>query len=304
MSDEQAQIAEALGERAARKRAALGLEQAPATALGDAIGVETVEIVCETVACGNRIQAQRLWNEGKQAHVLLPRICAACRDRKAAERSTEARRDQDVERVREQGARLRARMAELDPPPLYRGVTLDGFQHHGDAEAKAMQMRVLSWARRYLAEWPDVAALVCFQGSYGTGKGHIAWALARSLVEEQDATARVVKVAGLVRRLRDTWRRDAAQSYEQVLREFTAVDFLVVDEVSRHAFYGEQIHQHLYDVLDTRIEHRRPTIITTNEEPAGLVEILRPALANRLQGEGGILRFGAASWRTRQAEQG
>jgi DNA replication protein DnaC len=303
MNDDQAQVADALAERAARKREQLGLGEKPA-ALAEAIAVETVEVVCETAGCGNRILAQRLWNEATKAHVLLPRICAGCREKVAAERSTESRREQQAEQLRAQGRNLRARMAQLDPPPLYQGVTLGSFQHHGDEAAKALQMRVLTWARRYLAEWPAVPSLTCFQGSFGPGKGHIAWALARALVEEQEATARVVKVAALVRQLRDTWRKDAARSYEQVLREYTTVDFLVVDEVSRHAFYGEQIHQHLYDVLDTRIEHQRPTIITTNEEPAGLVEILRPALANRLQGEGGLIRFGDASWRTRRAVQG
>jgi DNA replication protein DnaC len=73
----------------------------------------------------------------------------------------------------------------------------------------------------------------------------------------------------------------------------------VIDEVSRHAFYGQSIHQHLYDVIDHRIEYRRPTILTTNEEDDGLEAILRPALLDRVKLHGGVLEFGNASYRAR-----
>lgn len=299
MSDEQEQIAEALGERAQRKREALGLDKPVMAAIAEAIPVEPVEMACETPGCNNRFMAQRLWNEALKREVLMPRNCSGCREAMLASRTAEARREQQEEQSRAMAKSLRLRMAQLDPPPLYQAVTLDSFEHHGDDAAKAVQMRVLSFARRYLADWPSVPLCICFVGNFGTGKGHVAWSLARALVEECEATARNVKVAALIRKLRETWRKDAAQSYEQVLREFTGVDFLVVDEVSRHAFYGQQIHQHLYDVLDTRIEFRRPTILTSNEDEAGLEEILRPALFNRLQGEGGLVNFGQASWRAR-----
>jgi DNA replication protein DnaC len=112
----------------------------------------------------------------------------------------------------------------------------------------------------------------------------------------------MVKLPVLIRELRDTWNRDSGKTYDQVLAGYVETDLLVIDEVSRHAFYGNQIHQHLYDVIDTRIEYRRPTILTTNESEEGLVEVIRPALFNRVEGEGGVVPFGETSWRSRPRE--
>jgi len=75
-------------------------------------------------------------------------------------------------------------------------------------------------------------------------------------------------------------------------------DLLVVDEVSRHAFYGDNVSQHLYDVVNDRIEECRPVVLTSDESVAGIKAILGPALVDRLDGEGGTLEFTWRSFRT------
>ncbi|MBK9693668.1 MAG: ATP-binding protein, partial [Gemmatimonadetes bacterium] len=157
-------------------------------------------------------------------------------------------------------------------------------------------------ARRYVAAWPQVEVLLLFQGGPGTGKGHLAWSLAKAVVSDHGGSARVVKLARLIRDLREPWRSKEGAGEERRLRAYRVPDLLVIDEVSRHAFYGQSVQQHLYDVLDDRLEHQRPTILTTNETDAGIAEILGPALLDRLQGSGGVVRFGDASWRTRPLE--
>lgn len=223
--------------------------------------------------------------------------CEACEEILQAtaelERSTR-NRERDDAAQRERSARA-TRL--LDVRPKYATATLGTFQIHGDADARAKQARMLQVARRYLGQWPRVEPVLVFQGSPGTGKGHIAWALARELAATAGVMARVVKLADLVRRLRATWRGQGDE--EEVLASYRDLDLLVIDEVSSHAFYGQSVHQHLYDVIDHRIEFERPTIVTSNETDAGLQAILRPALWDRLHDGGGILDFGAASWRSR-----
>ena len=75
--------------------------------------------------------------------------------------------------------------------------------------------------------------------------------------------------------------------------------FLGIDEVSRHAFYGEA-HQHLYDILSWRAAHRLPTIITSNEPLEALYEIVGGALLSRMNAEGGVLEFGGSDYRQGQ----
>lgn len=303
MSDDQDQITARLEERAAKKRAELGLEQPAAEPVGTDLAVGAPEdLVCE---CGATYQGTLLRN--KDAVVRFPPRCSTCRERdlSAAQlREAEREREHQAQREsREQRARA-TRLELLAVPRLYAEATLDSFQQWGDEASQQLQLRVLGYARRYLAQWPEVAAFVVFRGPFGAGKGHIAWAIAKGVVTDLGATARVVKLPALVRQLRDTWRRDSDRTYDTILAQYVDCDLLVIDEASRHAYYGQQIHQHLYDVVDARIEQRRPTILTSNEDDDGLTEVLRPALVNRLEGEGGIIEFPNASWRSRPREEG
>ena len=256
------------------------------------IGEHTEEVSC---ACGAIYVQQVHTFEGGRVH-RHPWFCPDCIAKQGAESS---RLRDAMQGATEEGKR-RKRLESLSVPTLYEPVTLENFAFHGSPAERTVQGRILQIARRYLGAWPQVETLLVFRGDPGTGKGHIAWAIAKEIVRQFGGTARVVKLAQLVRELRATWRDGSPRTEEQVLADYRRLDLLVIDEVSRHAFYGQQIHQHLYDVIDDRIEQCAPTILTSNETAEGLEEILRPALWNRLEGAGGIVNFGTASWRSRR----
>lgn len=214
----------------------------------------------------------------------------------------EARRGlEDAEGLRiQERCRAAKALEDLTVPPDYRGATLESFQLHGEPADREIQAKVVRMGLRYVGTWPDVAQrTLVLRGFFGTGKGHWVWSVVKSIVGAHGSRARVVKCSDLVRRLRASWGQPegGAESETDVLRFYRDLDLLVIDEVSSHAFYGQGIHQHLYDVLDHRGEWQRPTILTTNETDAGLEGILRPALMDRLQHRGGIIEFGTASYR-------
>jgi DNA replication protein DnaC len=253
---------------------------------------------CE--ACSTEIQQEgiplgehALWNPHWCPDCTAGRQLASDQRRLAREAEDEAER-----RFRERERIARA-VADLKVPPAYLDVTLQSFQLHGDEESRKTQMGVVRKGIRYAGSWPDVPdQMLVLRGSFGTGKGHWAWSVVKGIVGATGATARVVKCSDLVRRLRASWGQpEGAESETDALKFYRDLDLLVIDEVSSHAFYGQGIHQHLYDVLDHRGEWHRPTIMTTNESDAGLEAILRPALIDRLQYRGGILEFGTASYR-------
>lgn len=214
----------------------------------------------------------------------IPAKCPGCRGIDDVERANSA-----------EDARRALVLAELDVPKLYCNVTLESFQLHGKDEQRDRQGRILQLARRYVASWPDVDAVVVFRGAPGSGKGHVAWSIAKHVALEHRSSARVCKLPDVVRDLREAWRTDDGPSEQARLWKYRLPDLLVVDEVSRHAFYGEP-RQHLYDLIDNRVERGKPTILTTNEEPAGLAELLGPALVSRAAGSG-LWEFGNADWR-------
>jgi len=230
-----------------------------------------------------------------------PLRCAACGAKHLETRRADHKQAEGL--IAEQRKKQEARQAieSLQVPPLYRAVTLDNFELHGDPANREAQARVLQLGRRYVGLWPDVPdVLLVLRGGPGTGKGHWAWSITKQLTQLHALRARVVKLADLVRRLRASWGREDEESEIAAITFFRALDLLVIDEVSRHAFYGQNIHQHLYDVLDHRAEYQRATILTTNESNAGLEDVLRPALVDRLCYHGGILEFGSLSYRARR----
>lgn len=219
------------------------------------------------------------------------RFCDVC-----AAKRLEDRRRRDVARwERQQRARA---LENLAIPPLYEQADFETFALHGDEATKQLQQRALTVARRWVSLWPDCVMLQVWCGGPGTGKGHLVWSVARALASERGIAARVVKLADLIRELRASWRDRDQPSEDDVLRDYRALDWLAIDEVSGHAFRGEP-KQHLYDVVDHRLEHNRPTLLTTNESADALGTLLGPALVSRINGAGGVIDFGAADYRSR-----
>lgn len=248
--------------------------------------VEEREAQC---ACGTVIRQQRNPKLRGPMAGWWPDKCGNC---VATER-------QGQEQERETNLRA-ARLHDLGVPPRYTLARLDTFSPHGDDANKARITRLANVARRFVSEWPKPANdLLVFRGGPGTGKGHLAWAIARALTLEYSASIRFAKLPSVIRDLRESWRGQGATE-EHRLRAYREPDLLIVDEVSRHAFYGEPT-QHLYDVLDDRMDWCRPTILTTNESEDGLAALLGPALLDRVVGYGGLVDFGDTSFRQRRA---
>lgn len=222
----------------------------------------------------------------------LPR-CDGCIDRAMDAESARLRYD-TVHRL----------LAELKTPPRYAQINEEPFVRHGTDAEQLEQGRMLGRVKAYIETWPRVPAAIVLLGPPGTGKGHIAWAITLAVVERYAVKARVVKLPDLVRLLRATWGRAEADvvSERVELDTYRRLDLLVIDEVSRHAFYGEPM-RHLYDLIDHRLEWLRPTILTTNETPQGLTEILGPALTSRVGGESGLWGFQWSDYRLWKKDQ-
>jgi DNA replication protein DnaC len=268
-----------------------------ATAVDHSTGAVTMRVgYC---ACGAQIPNQTAVLVSGRPWGWSPLECEACQAKVKAEEANRVawahrRHAEDERRYREE--RIKKATAALDVPPLYAGVSFETWKLHGDAVAQNHQAEARQRGRVYLHTWPDVPGLLVLRGAPGTGKGHWAWSVARDLTG-RGVFVTVVKLGDLVRKLRASWRSSKGDGEEAVLRAYRTVDLLVIDEVSRHAFYGENVHQHLYDVIDNRLEWNRPTILTSNEDEGGLRAILRDALWDRLFLNGGLVEFGAASYR-------
>lgn len=101
-----------------------------------------------------------------------------------------------------------------------------------------------------------------FSGLSGTGKTHLACAIARC-AHQNGKTARFVKARALVSDIRATWRRDSAETETDALRRYVDLDLLVIDEVGAQ-FGTEAEALHLFDVIGERYAEQKSTILITN----------------------------------------
>lgn len=105
-----------------------------------------------------------------------------------------------------------------------------------------------------------------FSGMPGTGKSHLAAAILQAVLPRH--TGLYVTCMGVIRMVRNTWRRDSQQSEQQVLDTLAGVDLLVIDEIGvQYGTDGEQTV--LFEVLDLRYQDQKPTILLTNQDKDG-----------------------------------
>lgn len=268
-------------------------------------GLTRTERLC--ASCGNTFFATAVMLGDRL--MSTARNCDPCAHAIEEEKRTAAQvlLDAKATRNREQAVLL------LNTPPLFATHTMGGvgttlplvhallsdLELHGSAEQQRSLGRALQLARRLVGELSGglrPAPFSAFIGGPGTGKTFLLWAIAGELASRHGIRSRVVRLSTLVRDLRASWRDKDGPSEDARLASYIDVPFLGIDEVSRHAFYGQQIHQHLYDVINARLEHDRPTLLTSNEDEAGLASILGIALTDRLV-TGGIVDFGTGSYR-------
>lgn len=218
--------------------------------------------------------------------------CAPCTDALAREAAAA-----EAERIAAAAAARREKcLAELDVPPEFNWATLETIRPDWGSEAqRARVARALQVARQIVLEHRhgmNALPFVVFHGRPGNGKSLLTWAIAKAFASD-GRSARVVRLADMVRDLRENWGgQRSGPSDKARLHRYRSPEFLGIDEVSKHAFFGKP-HQHLLDVVNHRIDHHRPTVITSNDHMDQLEDLLGAPLMSRLA-LGGRLHFGDA----------
>jgi len=186
--------------------------------------------------------------------------CPACAD---AARQAQAEADAlaAAERARE---RLELFTQRAAVPRRFVGRSFENF-----TASTAQQQRALEVARGYADSFDrrlQAGHGLVFSGLPGTGKSHLAAAILQAVLVRN--TGLYTTLMGMIRMVRNTWRRDSAQSEQQVLDTLAGVDLLVIDEVGvQYGTEGEQTV--LFEVLDLRYQEQLPTILLTNQDKDG-----------------------------------
>lgn len=202
-------------------------------------------------------QKQREW------HAVLPIGCPACR------------RD----------AQLRALLQRTAIPPRFAECTFDTF-----TVELPEQQTALDACRSYAADFKqmhDKGVCMVLRGNVGTGKNHLACAIARQ-ISTQGYSSILLTVSEIIQRIRATWDRQSPETEKEIIERFADENLLILDEVGRQ--YGSEAERiTLFQVIDARYRAMRPTIIISNLLPTEISGYLGGAAYDRLRENDGIL---------------
>jgi DNA replication protein DnaC len=133
-------------------------------------------------------------------------------------------------------------------------------------------------------------------GKPGTGKTHLAIAIARAVVAG-GATARYSTVGDAMRFIRASYDDDAKRSEGQAIDAFVAPDLLVLDEVGASGG-SEHEHRMFFEIINKRYEQARCTLLVSNLMGDELRSFLGDRVLDRMRdGAGKLLTFDWPSYR-------
>ena len=254
----------------------------------DSQGETVATVICEK---HGRYEEKRREVMGK----VFKTLCPGCQDdRKAAEAEQVKRQDSESRK-----AKIRKLLGEAGIPKRFSMRTFDNYKAERLEQSQALAVAV--YFARDFDKFLESGASLMFCGKPGTGKTHLAAAIANAVCE-QGRSAVFMSVLKATRMVKDTWKKGADVAESQVYKGLVEPDLLILDEVGVQ-FGSESEKLILFEILNGRYENVKPTIVISNLLPTEITEYLGERVVDRLQeGGGSTVVFGWESYRSRVLE--
>jgi len=181
-------------------------------------------------------------------------------------------------------------------PPRFVGKSFFNFDI-GDILGRKRAMRI---CQRYADNFEQVlekGICLVLTGRSGTGKTHLATAVLSQVIRA-GSSGLFTNVSGMLSRIRSAYSPANQISEQAALDHFTNVDLLVLDEVGISIGTKDKRIALMFDVINTRYEQLKPTIIIGNLTPGDMKEYLGIRIWDRLMdSEAPVVPFDWDSYR-------
>lgn len=160
--------------------------------------------------------------------------------------------------------RQTAKLRKLSNLDALTDKTFDSFQLdlHGLTDEQRSGLRVAyDLAQRY-AQQPE--GWLLFQGNFGSGKTHLAAAIANHRLAQGDRVL-FVTVPDLLDHLRASFGPTSESPYDELFEQVRTAPLLIMDDLGAESATA-WAEEKLYQLVNHRYLHQLPTVITTNCE--------------------------------------
>ncbi|GAB5493317.1 MAG: hypothetical protein Phog2KO_35320 [Phototrophicaceae bacterium] len=168
------------------------------------------------------------------------------------------------------------RMRRLSNLDAFQDKSFDNFEVDilGYTEKDVLSLQMAFNAAQNYAENPDGWLLL--EGQYGCGKTHLAAAVGNRRLEKGDMVL-FITTPDLLDHLRASFAPNSASTYDETFERLRETGVLIIDDLGVEN-PSEWAKEKLFQLLNHRYSHRKPTIITTNRE----LDSLDPRIRSRL----------------------
>lgn len=191
--------------------------------------------------------------------------------------SQERKREQEI---REWKDRITELLDSSGMRGIMRNMTFDSF-------SSQRRGKIYEVAKQYAHDFtPKTNTGLIFFGKSGTGKTHLAVAIARYVIEQKQIAARVARTVELLADIRQTFSEHdgyRAENEMELIRKFTSVSLLVLDDLGAEKV-SDWVREVLYRIIDERWLEQKPIIVTTNFNLKELEERIGERIISRIAG--------------------
>jgi len=186
------------------------------------------------------------------------RGCQKCMQEKKDKADERERRNQlEIDKIN-----VKKRVNDSGIPERFLNRTLETYQLD---EGNQKQAKIFNFCIDYAANFGDhkkTGLSFLMLGLLGTGKTHLSIGIAFEVMKNGYSSV-FTTASRMLRAIKDTYHKGSEFSEKQVLATYETCDLLIIDEigVQTGSDYEKNI---IFDVINSRYENVRPTIILSN----------------------------------------
>jgi len=160
-------------------------------------------------------------------------------------------------------------------------------------------------AFEFATKFPDVEKGLLFTGPVGTGKTHLAAAIANQLIDQLYSVA-FGNVTDIITLIKSTYSKDSQLTEAELIRAFTDdTDIFIIDDLGKE-HSSPNTSTVLYQIINRLYENEKPIVVTTNFSSAALCKKLNErgeAIMSRLAEMCEIIKVTGPDWRLKVVEE-